>query len=530
MKRFLLSILLMAFAGLVFAKNVEVNQAEQIALNAYYQKVITYHQEIAFDDLKIVEQFTYQNNGTDVIYVFNFENLGYILIAADDAIEPVLGYTFDSHYSETGQPEGFAGIMWEYGEHVKFLKDNNIKATEEIASQWNELAASDPAGFTPTKSSKDMEPLLTATWNQDSPYNYLCPEDASGPGGHVYVGCVATAMAQIMLYWRYPHQGSGSSSYYQYPYGTLSADYGNTTYDWDGMIDNSDQKVNLPMALIGYHAAVSVEMNFGPDGSGSYSTDVPYALKTYFGYSNTVSYKLRQGVQLSTWENWIHSELNDLCPIYYSGHTPQNEGHAFVLDGYHDSDDMYHFNFGWSGSSNGWYLISNAGGFTQGQGMVVNIFPNDGSYPYGCQADYTRTTQVGSFEDGSGPQDNYDENASCSWLISPQTATDSVTSIKLSFVVMDTDPDDIVTIYDGPDDSSPVLGTYSGTSVPTGFIQSTGNKVYVTFEADGDGVTGSGWRMEYSSLVPSWCSGTTVFEGPEGMFEDGSGDFYYKNK
>ena len=531
MRRLLLSLFLIAFTGMLFADKVDIQQAEKIAVNAYFQKLNTYVDEIDFSDLVITEQYTINSKGEPVMYAFNFENYGFIIVAAEDAIEPVIGYSFESQYVEEELPDNFRGLMNGYTEHIDYLRTNSIKASSDIALQWNELNSFKPADFMPMKGSKDIEPLLTSTWNQDSPYNYYCPEDPSGPGGHVYVGCVATAMSQIMLYWRYPNQGTGSYSYYQYPYGTISANFGEATYDWDGMLDNSDSHVNLPMALIGFHTAVSVDMNFSPDGSGSYSTDVPYAMKTYFGYSSTVSYKDRQGVQLSTWENWIQSELEDACPVYYSGHdpSPNGGGHAFVLDGYHSSDDMYHFNFGWSGSGNGWYLVSNAGGFTQNQGMVVNMFPDDDNYPYGCSSDYTRTTMVGSFEDGSGPQENYDESASCSWLISPQTATDSVTKIKIDFVVLDTDPDDVVTIYDGGNDSAPVLGTYSGTTLPTETINSTGNEVYITFEADGDAVTGSGWKLEYKSVVPTWCSGTTVLSSPAGTVTDGSGDFNYKN-
>jgi len=528
MKRLLLSLLLIAFTGFVFAEKVELQKAEQIAKNAYFQKLNTYANAVNYSDVVISEYFTIDINGEPAIYAFNFNKYGFILIAAEDAIEPVIGYSLESQYVEDRNADNFNGLMWQYADHIDYLRNNSIKASQKIASQWNELKSFDPQSFTPQKGSKDMEPLLTCTWNQDSPYNYLCPADAAGPGGHVYVGCVATAMSQIMLYWRYPNQGSGSHSYYQYPYGTLSANFGNTTYDWDGMLDNSDQYVNIPMALIGYHAAVSVEMDFGPDGSGSYSTDVPYALENYFNYSPTVTYKDRQGVALSTWENWIQSELNDLCPVYYSGQSPDG-GHAFVVDGYHDADNMYHFNFGWSGYDNGWYLLSDAGGFTAWQGIVINIFPDDSNYPYGCVSDYTRTSQVGSFEDGSGPQENYDENADCSWLIAPQTATDSVTKIKINFAAMDTEPDDVITIYDGPDTDAPILGTFSGTTLPADIITSTGNQVYVTFTADGDAVTGSGWRLEYKSVLPSWCSGTTQLTATSGTIDDGSGNFYYKN-
>ena len=145
------------------------------------------------------------------------------------------------------------------------------------------------------------------------------------------------------------------------------------------------------------------------------------------------------------------------------------------------------------------------------QGMVDNIIPIDPAYPYGCSTGTEITNFIGSIEDGSGPQENYDQNANGSWLINPQTAQDSVTSITLSFVVLDTENDDVITIYDGETTSDPVLGTYSGTTTPGENIYSTGNKILITFEADGDAVTGPGWRMEYSTTQPTWCSGLLTF-------------------
>ncbi len=528
MKRLLLSVLLISIAGFSFAKKVELNDAKSVAMNAYFEKVNHYIEAVNFQDLNITEQYVINKNGEEVIYVFNFNNYGFIMIAAEDAIEPVLGYTFDSHYANGPKPEGFQGTLNEYAEHILFLRTNGIDASPEIADQWEAVRLINSGQLAPVDGSKDVEPMLTCTWNQDWPYNYYCPEDAGGPGGHVYVGCVATAMSQIMLHWRYPAQGNGSKSYYYYPYGTISANFGATTYDWDGMVDNSDSKINLPMALIGFHAGVAVEMMYAPDGSGAYSADVPYALKQYFGYSNSCLFKSRSSYPLSTWKTMANNELNDACPIYYSGQSSDG-GHAFVIDGFHFSDDMYHFNFGWSGYSNGWYLITNAGGFTTYQGMIVNFFPQDSNYPYGCQPDVVYTNKVGSFEDGSSPMESYDQNANCSWLINPQNENDSIHNITLEFITLDTDPDDVITIYDGETTDAPVLGTFSGTSLPADDVTSTGNKMLITFIADGDAVTASGWKVEYSSSQSNWCGGLVTLTESSGTFDDGSADWYYTN-
>ncbi len=525
MKRLILSLLLFAFAGMLFATHVELQDAKNVALNAYYQKLNTYHEKVDFSNLEIKDHYAIKHDGETVMYAINFTNYGFILIAAEDAIEPVLGYTFNNNYTPEGHAEGFTGTLYEYGIHVQYLRENSIEASPEIAQQWNALYNFEPTGFEPKDSGKDVEPLLTATWNQDWPYNYYCPEDAAGPGGHVYVGCVSTAMCMIMQYWRYPYQGTGSHTYYQYPYGDLTANFGEAYYDWEGMVDNSNSKINLPMALIGYHAAVSVDMDFCPDGSGAYSTDVDDAFRNYFSYTNPVPVQITPGNSSFNMENMGDNMNWKIIALFIIlvKLPHQIGGHAFVLDGYHEGDDMYHFNFGWSGYDNGWYAITDAGGFTQNQGMVMNIYPDDPTYPYGCTPDFELTNMVGSIEDGSGPMENYENGTSCSWLINPQTEQDSVTKIKLEFVVLDTESDDVVTIYDGATTSDPVLGTYSGSLHYRSDIYSTGNKMLIVFEADGDAVTGTGFRVEYDTYQPSWCSGLTSFTDPTGTFDDGSG-------
>ncbi len=527
MKRLLLSLLLISFAGFLFAENVELKEAKAVAKNAYFQKLNTYSQPVSYDELQITEQFIIKTNGEEAIYAFNFSGYGFILIAAEDAIEPVLGYAPDRPYPSQNQPEGFSGILNEYTEHIQYLRDNKIEASSDINEQWEELISFNPAQFSPQKGGKDVNPLLTSTWNQDHPYNFLCPEDNGGPGGYVYVGCVATAMAQIMFYWRYPEQGQHEHSYSWSPYGTISANFGETTYEWDEMVDNSDSKYNYAIALIGFHAGVSVDMMYEPDGSGAYSIDVPFALKYYFKYSNTCAYKQRSSYNLSTWKTLINNELEDNCPLYYGGQSTSG-GHAFVVDGQHTGDDTYHFNFGWSGSGNGWYLITDAGGFTSNQSMVMNFVPGD-NYPYGCGQGNEKTNLVGSFEDGSGQMDNYDQNADCSWLINPQTIQDSVSYINIEFKKFDTDPNDVVTIYDGPTTDDPVIGTYSGTTIPPGTISSTSNQVLVTFVADGNATTSAGWQLEYESVLPAYCGSLVTYEEQTGTITDGSGNFWYNN-
>ncbi|MCD4664491.1 MAG: C10 family peptidase, partial [Bacteroidales bacterium] len=361
-----------------------------------------------------------------------------------------------------------------------------------------------------------------------------CPEDPAGPGGHALVGCVATAMAQIMYLWRYPEQGSGSNSYYCPPYGTLSVNFGEATYEWDGM-KNTTSSLNLPMALLSYHCGVGVNMSFGPDGSGIPSNQmnrVTNAFETYFNYSTAANHIYKTGaVTWTTWKTWIRDNLDDGCPVFYAGieSGPNPGGHAFVCDGYHIGDDNFHFNFGWGGYGNGWFPVTNPGGFPVSQAIVKNIYPADASYPPMCETEREISQFKGTFQDGSGPQENYDENADCSWIFVSPTEYDSISDITVKFNLLDTESDDIITIYDGESTSDPILGTFSGSITPGDVITSSGSKMLITFEADGDGVTGTGWQIEYDVSPYEWCEGTPILTEPTGILNDGSGDWYYSN-
>ncbi len=149
MKRILLSLLLTSFISLLFAANVELQDAKIIAKNAYFQKINSYVGMIDYDELAISDYYVINNDSECVIYAFDFKNYGFILIAADDAIEPVLGYTFDNHYSSENQSQGFKGTLWEYGDHITFLRTNKIEASPEINQQWVELANFKPTMFSP---------------------------------------------------------------------------------------------------------------------------------------------------------------------------------------------------------------------------------------------------------------------------------------------------------------------------------------------------------------------------------------------
>ncbi len=515
----LLSIILVfAVTASIFAKDISLSKAEQVAVNFFFQKSNQYNEAVNYYDLNITESYLVN----DAYYIVNFEK-GWVLVSANDVMTPVLGYNFTGNFpAPANQIENVRSWMQSYADQINYIRDNDVQAEESVANDWDSYLVNDPTTFNLT-GSRDIDPLLTSTWNQDNPYNAMCPEDPAGPGGCVYVGCVATAMVEIMHYWRFPNQGLGSHSYYEYPYGTISADFGAADYNWNGMTDEISNKFVWEIAEIGFHAGVSVDMGYGPDGSGAYSQDVPSALKNHFRYQNSVQYLSKSSYSTSAWENMMQGELDNHRPLYYSGRTTDNSGHAFVCDGYQGMN-FYHFNFGWSGYSNGYYTLQDVGGFHVSQAMIRNIYPGDANYPYIASGQTDLTTLVGSFTDGSGPAEDYPSGMDASWLISPQTVEDSVTDIVLSFIQFNTANTDLVRVYDGADDTAPLLGEFAGTDIPSS-ITSSGNQLYVTFHAYN---TGEGFKLEYTTHSPTWCTSQSYNE-PEGTVTDGSGTFFYNN-
>nr|NQU91783.1 C10 family peptidase [Bacteroidota bacterium] len=518
--------LLLAFVN-VFAGKVEMSEAQQIATKFYNQKYLVNHPGTT-ETFFITETYTKWENGEIALYIFNFNNNGFAIVPADDIIYPVVGFSFDGSYQPDAVPENALYVINEFGRQVAHVRENNIEATSEVINAWQNLRSGNTKRLSFLGNNRDIEPMVLAMWNQDWPYNAMCPSASNGPGGHVYAGCVATAMSMIMYHWRYPVQGSGSHSYYAPGYGTLSANFGATNYDYYGMVDASDNTYNEMIALLQYHCGVATDMQYSTSGSGTYSNLVPAAIETYFNYD--VSSNIVYRGNMTLWKMYLDQQIEWLQPVYYSGQD-NSGGHAFVVDGMQEQadDTYYHFNFGWSGSMNGWYLVTNAGGFNQDNAMVRNFIPDQSSYPYDPPEEQVLLTWFdGTIEDCSGPKADYQNDVSCSWLINPQTEMDSVSSIKITFNRFATESDgDFVRVYDGPDTDSRMLGEYSGSDIPS-MITSTNSKVLVTFTTNSS-ITANGFQLTYKAVRPTWCSGMQTYTEPSGTFGDGSGSFFYNN-
>lgn len=523
-KRLVLALLVvLSFGFIVSGKEVTLTDAEKAAKNFIYITLNKYADGIEMDQVRLSDPYVYKQNGQSIFYVFNLDP-GFIIISAEDAFTPVIGYSFDGSFRFEDAIPNYRGFILNYADQINFTRKNQVEAEPSFAALWNELLTDNLQAAAITRD-RDVEPLTRSQWDQGSPYNILCPEDPAGPGGHVWAGCVATAMAQIMYYWRYPETGTGEHCYTpNFTYGTQCANFGETYYGWDGMINSITYQYPFPNAELQYHCAVSVNMSFGPNGSGSYSYILPQRLNLYWRY-NDAAYLERENFNLATWTNMLKDELDAGHPVYYSGYNPSDGGHAFVCEGY--QGDNFYFNFGWGGSGDGYYSLSNVNGFYLDQAMVRYFVPSDDDYPYINTGNKTIIHKSGSITDGSGPIENYANNLDATWLIDPQSVEDSITDISISFLEIDLQAGDTLKVYDGGTTSDPLLAAFSGTSPPAE-LTSSSNKMLIRFITNSNG-TGSGWYAEYSTTSPEFCENAFQLTEPSGTFDDGSGDFYYRN-
>ncbi len=330
----------------------------------------------AFANTKAYKSLGLNLVSSDGVYIYNIGEQGFVIVSSNTVLPPVLGWSDQGNFPDMeNAPDNFRFWIGRYSEMIDFAVANGITPEANIQQQWENAAQ----GIFGVRNAQTVDPLVSTHWNQDCYYNEYCPDApgygwggwGGGPCGHAYAGCVATAMGQVMKYWNHPAHGFGSHSYNHSEYGTQSADFGNTTYQWSQM-PNDVWDYNDAVATLLYHCGVSVNMNYGPSGSGAYSPDVETALRTYFGYCGA-KYLNKSSYQEEAWIAMLKAELDLSHPIYYSG-SHESSGHAFVCDGY-DNDDLMHFNFGWSGSGDGYYSTYDVNSFNENQAVVTHIYP-----------------------------------------------------------------------------------------------------------------------------------------------------------
>ena len=528
MKKTLLGVLFAFLLFPIFAENVPAGILIQLGTNAYRQRCPVQTEAT----LKNVDFLT--QDGDTLMALLHFQNGGFLLISADDATIPVLGYsTTDDLLLDNIAP---ATRQWinDYQRQILQIREKGLSATEEIAAMWNDLT-------TAPKATRNIivEPLITAKWNQSQYYNDLCPADSDSPfgyGGHVPCGCVALAMAMVIHYYRYPETGQGSHSYHS-DYGYHSVNFAQQTYNYDVM-PYSLIKRNNEVAKLIYHCGIAVEMNYAPEGSGAQTEETRRGLRDYYKYANDINNAARDGwggwgggggTEGYTDEQWIgllQSNLDQAYPIIYSGYTENWEGHAFVCDGYDDAN-LFHFNWGWGGSGNGFFTINNLnsgnGSFNTGHRIVYNIHPPTNIYPPYCTGTVINATS-GSLEDGSGHLD-YQNNTNCTYIIAPTNGK----SVTLTVAALNTEENaDFLRIYNGdPNNGGELLKEYSGTTFnPSESVYSATGVAYVTFQSN-DSITAPGWKLIFTAKRFTQCNTNRTLTDPSGTFTDGSEEEEY---
>ena len=298
--------------------------------------------------------------------IMGFENGGFAVVSTDDLVPEVLGVSV-SPYSN-GENTNFQWWLNAVNGAVEYAVTNNV-ALAPIAP--------DPGKF-PTQ----VGPLMTTKWDQEGPYNNLLPGNSSR---RVLTGCVATALAQVLNYFKVPEHGIGQRTIY-YNSTPVTANFEQDVYDWDNMRDTynygqySDVEANA-VAVLMRDCGVASNMDYGLDGSGAYSTDAADGMRKYFGFTEAVCYERDNyyGYKYYSDEEWmdmVFTAISEDGPIYYGGADVYNGGHAFVLHGYNASGKVY-VNWGWSGEDDGYYDISLLNPsyyeFSIGQDMIIGI-------------------------------------------------------------------------------------------------------------------------------------------------------------
>ena len=301
---------------------------------------------------------------SDAYYVFNNDAGGFVIIAGDDAVTPVLGYTSTGSFDAENLPDGLKDLLKSYERQIAALGDNYV------------------ANQTATRTAFTGEKLLkTAEWNQMAPFNKYTPNN--------YVtGCVATAGAIVMKHHGYPAKGTGSHSY-TWNGQTLTANFGHD-YDWASMPDKYDGTNDAAfdgVARLMSDLGVAVEMQYDKDGSGAYIGNLITALQKYYGYSKLSHLMAIEDVGAEAWNSRLREEIDANRPVLYAASDPARGGHAFVIDGY--KDESFSVNWGWGGYCNGFYKIGalnpESNGKPEGdkynvsQSAVFGMEPSDGT-------------------------------------------------------------------------------------------------------------------------------------------------------
>ena len=495
-KLFLFSILFF-MVGLLSAQRVSESQATQVCQRFLMERN---HAALA-DNVKLAEVYA-QESGETALYRFQLPENGFVIVSASRTTPPVLAYSFDNNFEMIPPVEVF---FYLYKSEIAYAEKEHWEAKPKAAEAWNRYLSEEfnPKGYR----ANVVGPLLTTMWNQNKYYNTYCPWDASSGSYYDYRvpnGCVALACAQIMNYHRYPDHGVGSSTYIPHGYPRQTVNFSQHIYHYDAMCNEPNSYAN-EIAKLAYHFGVAIQMGYNADGSGANTDKAKEKLVSIFKYDQNISAYYRSvylDTLVSEYIELLKNELDQHRVIYYSGCSESfTNCHAYVLDGY-DDEDKFSINYGWGGSSNGFYAIDNfvAGPMhlDYGSEALIKIYPSAVVESHYCQGHQRNTASFGYVADGSPTTKPYQPDPDCSWMVAVQGAT----GYEFKFDRLDLNEGDYVTIYNGPTVESGVKVTLTGTEMPSDYYHINADSVLITFVGNTNNTDHYGFLISYWSMLP----------------------------
>ena len=384
MKRTLLYVWLAMVSFLnATAREIAPTEALQNALMALEDDAEA--KEILQNGADLHLMYTQKSGEKTLFYVFETTEGGFLVASANDNANAVLGYTVNGTFREALAIPSFKSWVGDCTKALTFVANQPEASFKDDHNRQGSFRSKARRASLPEK----ISPLLeTIAWNQGAPYNRFCP---LVQGTRCATGCVATAMAMVMKYWEWPIHGTGEASYTSSTYNLeLSADFSQSTYEWKSMLNRYDGTYTdveaVAVAKLMSDVGISVRMNYGPS-SGTSAKRVPLALANNFFYNKGVKYLERCYFDTEEWNSIIKGELSESRPVLMTGINYMDfVGHEFVLDGY-NTNGLYHVNWGWGGTSNGYFDVNfmspdyqgiggSNGGYVAEQAILADLYPD----------------------------------------------------------------------------------------------------------------------------------------------------------
>ena len=353
--------------------------SESVCRKVAAQFMTSKNRDFNISSLQLANERMLTKSGADCneYYIYKTPGKGFVIIAGDDSVVPVIGYSVDGNFSDNESMTNFRHWMGVWSKAIISNRAKGLKATPETRAEWDKYTKEG----TLRKETGDECLLETALWNQGNPYNIYCPKIGEE---QTLTGCVATAMGILMRYFEWPVAGTGTTEAYTYKTVNVPAVKLGEPYDWKNMplsslsSSSSDDEKHAVATLL-YHAGVIVKAMYGlsgEGGTGAYSEDIRNALISYMDYDKSAVFKYAEMYSNEEWTGMLKDNIKNVGPVIYGGSSAIG-GHQFIIAGY-DARDRFYINWGWGGANNGYYSYPGFDEFTEGNDALFNVKKNCG--------------------------------------------------------------------------------------------------------------------------------------------------------